>query len=191
MPNEHLRIPNLSKRSYAEIVEMFLPKAASGSRLQGRVANFLDISCTGSIMENLEWLGLFSDKPANIPGESAADALVHLLKTKLALPSDGRDLVIIAHDIEACYPAEGDRRERILSTFRHYGEPGGMTAMAMTVGLPAAIAAKLVMRGEIPLTGSLIPTHERIYGLVLQELAAAGMRFEERVASLDAAVGAD
>ena len=185
MPNEHIRIPNLRERSYAEIVEMFLPRAASGSRLEGRVANFLGISATGRIMENLRWLGLFSNDPVEIEGESAADAMIHLLKTKLVLPPDARDMVAIVHELVACYPEENNRREKIVSTFKHFGEPGGVTAMAKTVGLPAAIAARLIMTGELPLTGSHIPTHERICGPVLAELEAEGMRFEEKTTPLD------
>jgi len=185
LPNEHIRIPDLKTRSFAEIVEMFLPRAASGSRLEGRVANFLNISATGRIMENLRWLGLFSTEPTGIEGETAADAMIHLLRTKLALPNKGRDMVAIVHEITACYPEEGNRRERIVSTFKHFGEPGGTTAMAKTVGLPAGIAAKLILTGELPLTGSHIPTHERIYRPVLRELEAEGMHFEDRTTAAE------
>ncbi len=181
LPNEHVRIPDLHKRSFAEIVEMFLPRAASGSRLEGRVANFLNISATGTIMNNLRWLGLFSEEPLGIEGETAADAMIYLLRQKLALPPDGRDMVAIVHDIEACYPEQEDHRERIVSTFVHYGDPGGTTAMSRTVGLPAAIAARLIMLGELPLTGSHIPTHERIYGPILRELESHGMEFAEEI----------
>lgn len=57
--------------------------------------------------------------------------------------------------------------------------------MAKTVGLPAAVAAKLVLTGDLPLTGSHIPTHERVYGPVLRELESEGMRFEERVTPVE------
>lgn len=180
LPNEHIRIPDLPHRSFAEIVEMFLPRAASGSHLEGRVANFLNISATGEIMNKLRWLGLFAREPIGIQGETAADALIHLLRTKLALPPDGRDMVIIVHELTARYPDEGNRREKTVSTFRHFGEPGGATAMAKTVGLPAAIATKLILTEQLPLSGSQIPTHERIYGPVLAELKDEGMAFVER-----------
>jgi len=181
LPNEHIRIPNLAQRSYAEIVEMFLPPAVPGSRLESRVATYLQISETGRIMDNLRWLGLFSRQPVGIAGQTAADAMIHLLKQKLVLPPDGRDMVVIVHEIVACYPDEGNRRERIVSTFKHFGQPGGFTAMAQTVGLPAAIAARLILTGELPLTGSHIPTHERVCTAVLRELQREGMRFEEKV----------
>ena len=43
------------------------------------------------------------------------------------------------------------------------GEPGGITAMARTVGLPAALTARLVLDGEIDLAGCHIPTEPEIY----------------------------
>jgi saccharopine dehydrogenase-like NADP-dependent oxidoreductase len=185
LPNEHMRIPDLKQRTWAEIVEMFLPRAASGSRLEGRVATFLNISATGRIMENLRWLGLFSDEPTGCTGETAAEAMTHLLQQKLPLPPQARDMVAIVHELVACYPEQNNRREKIVSTFKDFGEPDGVTAMARTVGLPAAIAGKLIMTGALPLTGSHIPTHESVYGPVLRELESEGLRFEERVEPLD------
>jgi saccharopine dehydrogenase (NADP+, L-glutamate forming) len=184
LPLEQVRIPDLPQRSMAEIVEMFLPRAVSGTRLEGRVANFLGISATGRIMENLRWLGLFDTAPCGIDGETPADAMNHLLRQRLRLPEEGRDMVAIVHEIEARYPDDDGRRERIVSTFKHFGTPGGVTAMAKAVGLPAAIAAKLVLTGELPLMGSHIPTHERVYGPVMRELESEGMRFEERCEAL-------
>lgn len=184
LPEENIRIPHLSSRSFAEIVEMFLPRDTTGSGLQGRVANYLNISPTGQIMKNLKWLGLFDTDPCNAPGHTSADALVHLLRNKLVLPPDARDMVVIQHDLTVCYPQEDDRRERIIATFKHFGDAGGMTAMAKTVGLPAALAAKLILTGELPLTGSHLPTHERIYSSILRELEREGLGFEQRVEPL-------
>ena len=186
LPNESIAIPELEKRSFGEIVEMFLPENPSvatpaGADVEERTARYLGISRTGRIMENLRWLGLFDREPAGIQGQSSADALIHLLKTRLPLPPDARDAVILLHAIIARYPAEGDRRERILSTFVDYGEPGGMTAMARTVGLPAALAAELLLDGQLPLTGCRIPTHAAIYEPLLASLAAEGLTFQERV----------
>ena len=61
------------------------------------------------------------------------------------------------------------------------GEPRGMTAMAKTVGLPAAIAVKMILNGDLALTGCHIPTHKAIYEPVLKELAAEGITFTEEV----------
>lgn len=191
LPNENIAVPDLHRRSYREIVEMFLPATVSGSTLELRAANYLGISSTGRIMDNLRWLGLFSDAVPGIEGRTAADALIFLLKWKLKLPESGRDVVILLHEIVARYPEESGRRRRLTSTLIEYGRPvagGGRpaaarpsTAMARTVGLPAAIATRLLLNGELPLTGCHIPTHPAIYRPILALLEADGIAFAETV----------
>ncbi len=63
------------------------------------------------------------------------------------------------------------------------GEPGGFTAMARTVGLPAALAARMVLTGQLHLTGCHIPTHPSIYEPVLADLANEGIGFEEQIST--------
>jgi len=53
--------------------------------------------------------------------------------------------------------------------------------MSKAVGLPAGIAAALILRGEISLTGCQLPTHPAIYPKVLDELRKSGLAFEEKV----------
>ena len=176
LPNETLRIPGLADRTYAEVVDMFLPTRAGTASLEARLARFLGISPTGSIMENLRWLGLLSDERIGCRGETAASMMSHLLQHRLA--ADGtRDMVILQHEIELETP--DGRAERIRSTLVENGEPGGFTAMSRTVGLPVAVAVRLLLRGELSLTGGLIPTHPAVYGPVLEEVEASGLRFTE------------
>ena len=51
--------------------------------------------------------------------------------------------------------------------------------MAKTVGLPVAIATKLILNGEITSVGVKIPTTKDIYIPVLKELAENGINFVE------------
>jgi hypothetical protein len=54
--------------------------------------------------------------------------------------------------------------------------------MARTVGLPAAIAARMVLQGEFPgLTGVHVPVIPEIYGPVLAELDTLGIGLTEKV----------
>jgi saccharopine dehydrogenase-like NADP-dependent oxidoreductase len=55
-----------------------------------------------------------------------------------------------------------------------------MTAIAKTVGMPAAIAAELVLNGKLKIRGCRIPTHPDIYKPVLKELKKNGIKFVER-----------
>jgi saccharopine dehydrogenase-like NADP-dependent oxidoreductase len=183
LPNETLRIPDLAERSYAEVLEMFLPLGMPVVSLEQRTAHFLGINPTGGIVDDLRWLGLFSDEPLGCEGDTACAMMVHLLERKLPLLPDQRDLVLLVHELEVEYP---DRpSERITATMAVEGEPGGFTAMSRTVGLPVAIATRLRLRGDLSLTGSLIPTHPAIHEPVLAELEAAGLRFTERREPLD------
>jgi saccharopine dehydrogenase-like NADP-dependent oxidoreductase len=186
IPNEHMRIPGLKDRCWKEIIAMFLPRdIAAQAPIDQRVANYLNISPTGQILRNLTWLGLFDDQPTNSPGESVADAMVDLLKSKLKLLPDSRDLVVLFHRIRARYPEQADREEIITSTFTLQGEPGGMTAMSRTVGQPAAVAVQLLLDGELPLSGCHIPTHPSIYMPILRELEADGLIFREKVQQVE------
>jgi len=185
LPNEDLRIPELAQRSYRDVVEMFLPPNASEPSIEQRVARYLQISPTGRIIENLRWLGLFSHDKTGCRGETAAAMLVKLLEQKLPLGDDGRDVVVLVHEFEVDYPGTDRPPQRITSTLVSEGEAGGFTAMSRTVGLPTAIAVKLVLDHKLPLTGCLIPTHPAIYEPVLREIAEHGLCFTERVETLE------
>jgi saccharopine dehydrogenase-like NADP-dependent oxidoreductase len=137
----------------------------------------LHISPTGKIMDNLKWLGLFSTEKIQTQGNTAAEVLIDLLKRKLVLPANARDMVAIYHELEVAY---ANRCERVVSTFIEFGDVGGFTGMAKTVGLPAAIAAKLVLTGKFKESGCLIPTNPAVYIPVLHELAEMGYTFKEQ-----------
>ena len=59
------------------------------------------------------------------------------------------------------------------------GEDARNTAMAKTVGLPVAIATKLILNGAMQSTGVKIPTTKDIYIPVLKELEENGINFVE------------
>jgi saccharopine dehydrogenase-like NADP-dependent oxidoreductase len=185
LPNEQFTIPGLKERSFRELVEIFLPDDGGSCRsVEARVAGFLHLSPTGHIMDTLRWLGLFSDQRIGGADETPAAALGELLKSRLVLPEGGRDMIILQHQLGVRYPEQGDRRERITSTFVAKGEPGGMTAMARSVGLPLALAVRLLLRGELTVTGCPLPTEPQIYRPLLEQMAAEGVEFKEKVESL-------
>jgi hypothetical protein len=90
-------------------------------------------------------------------------------------------MIVLLHDFVAQYP---DRQEHITSTLLDFGIPGGDTAMARTVGLPAAIATRFILEGDINLTGVHIPVIPEIYDPVLDELEQLGVQMEEHVETL-------
>jgi len=180
LTNESLIIPDLSKKTYREFIEMFLPVNTVGSDLEHQVANYLNINPTGKIMENLRWLGLFSDEEIGGHVHTPAEVLVHILQNKLKLPPKTRDMVIIVHNVKAYFKNKKTHWEKITSTLIDYGDPDGFTAISKAVGLPAGIAAKLILLGKLPITGCHIPTIPAIYQPVLEELKSMGIHFKEK-----------
>ncbi|MGB2960644.1 MAG: saccharopine dehydrogenase C-terminal domain-containing protein, partial [Bacteroidota bacterium] len=164
--------------------ETCLPLSPEGAKLEHELADYLGISRTGRIMENLRWLGLLSDEKIGSDVTTVAGAMIRLIRRKLEMPKGARDMVILVHEIEAIYPEEGNRKEKITSTMIEYGIPDGFTAISRTVGLPIAVAATLLLKDELPLTGCQIPTHPAVYGPVLRELSQKELEFTERTESL-------
>jgi saccharopine dehydrogenase-like NADP-dependent oxidoreductase len=179
MPNERMLIPGLSEMTYAEFTEMFVALNASGNSIKNRVASSLSINPTGSIMKKLEWLGLFSDEKIGGNPKTAADVLVELLKKKLKMPEGEKDMVVLMHQIDATF--DDGKQKRYSSLMVEYGDPKGFTAIAKTVGLPAALAATMLLKDELQLRGCHIPTHPAIYSKVLGKLADYGIKFQEVV----------
>ncbi len=180
LTNDTIEIPNLETKRYRDVVEMFLPLTTKGSSVEQRVAVWLQINPTGSIMEKLRWLGLFSEDLFVSRGNTGAQVLTSLLVKKLPLPETGRDMAILQHELEISYPEQQGRRERVVSCLIAFGEPGGFTAMSKTVGLPAAIGVKLILQGKIRKSGCHIPTLPSIYEPALEELKNQGLEFAER-----------
>ena len=67
-------------------------------------------------------------------------------------------------------------------TLIDFGIPDGDTAMARTVGTPAAVGARMILEGKIDLTGVHIPVRPEIYEPILNELERQGIAIEEREA---------
>lgn len=68
----------------------------------------------------------------------------------------------------------------IKSTLIVKGDDNVHTAMAKTVGLPMAIATKLILNSTITSRGLHIPVLREIYEPILSELAQNGIAFVEQ-----------
>jgi len=107
---------------------------------------------------------------------STADILQVVLEKKLALKPEDKDMVVMEHEIG--YEVNGEQHE-LKSTLLVKGEDNLHTAMAKTVGLPLGIAAKLILKEKIQLSGLHIPIRPEIYEPVLKELEKEGIEFVE------------
>lgn len=154
-----------------------LSRDTPGEDVRAAIARRLDLDAVSEIIPRLEWLGLFEERKLPAGKGSALDNLVALMIEKLAYAIGERDMIVLQHEFLA--RTESGRSERIVSTLIDYGVPGGDSSMSRTVGLPAAIAARLVLEGKIRMTGVHVPVHPDIYGPILEELGTLGVRFTE------------
>jgi saccharopine dehydrogenase (NADP+, L-glutamate forming) len=155
-----------------------LAPAAPGADARAAVAAKLGLEPGSAIVARLAWLGLFETTPLPAPKASVLDNLTALMIERLRYEDGERDMIVLQHEFLA--RSESGRTERIVSTLVDYGIPHGDSSMSRTVGLPAAIGARLVLEGRIGLKGVQVPVQPEIYGPILDELEKLGVRFEEK-----------
>ena len=124
----------------------------------------------------LSYLGLYSNEIIGKGLLTAADILQSCAENKLMLQPGDRDMIIMMHEISY---QTGGIQSKIISSLVVKGKNSLETAMAKTVGLPLGIAAVMILKGEIRLTGLHIPVIPEIYEPVLKELENEGIIFKE------------
>jgi saccharopine dehydrogenase-like NADP-dependent oxidoreductase len=155
-----------------------LSQAPPETEVRTAVAARLGLEAGSAVLSRLEWLGLFEARPLPVPEGSAFDNLAALMVEKLAYGAGERDMIVLQH--EFLVRTETGRSERIVSSLVDYGVPGGDSSMSRTVGLPAAIGARLILEGRVRTPGVLVPVLPEIYGPILEELDSLGIRFVEK-----------
>jgi saccharopine dehydrogenase (NADP+, L-glutamate forming) len=155
-----------------------LTGAGPGTEAREAVAAKLGLPADSAVIARLDWLGLFDEVPLPAAKGSALDNLTAVMVERLSYGEGERDMIVLQHEFLA--RTGSGRTERIVSTLIDYGLPGGDSSMSRTVGLPVAIGARLILEGRIGLTGVRVPVHPEIYGPILEELEALGIRFEEK-----------
>lgn len=135
-----------------------------------------------TVLKQLIWLGMIDDQTKINRGTcNAAQVLLFILEEKLKMNPNDKDLVVMLHQVE--FEKDGINMA-VDSSLVVYGEDSKNTAMAKTVGLPLAIAATLILKGELALTGLHIPIIPEIYSPVLKELEKNDIVFEERIRNI-------
>jgi saccharopine dehydrogenase-like NADP-dependent oxidoreductase len=152
----------------------FLPD--NGAPLRYRLADHLCVS--DRVMDQIDWLGLFGDEPVGLAHATPAQILQSVLERKWAMRPTDKDMIVMWHRIGSM--KDGVEHTTTASLVVK-GDDTERTAMAKTVGLPLAIATRMVLEGTIARKGVLLPIYPDIYGPMLAELQRFGIRFEERM----------
>jgi saccharopine dehydrogenase-like NADP-dependent oxidoreductase len=166
---------NFSTLTYKKFIGLLIGNPSADAK--NALAKYLKLDPASEVIKRIEWLGLFEDKTPSLNEGSALDLLVSVLMEKLQYSKGERDMIVLQHEFMAEY---NDRKEKITSTLIDYGIPNGDSAMSRTVGLPAAIASRMILEEKINLTGVHIPVLPEIFEPVLFELGKRGIRFEEK-----------
>jgi saccharopine dehydrogenase-like NADP-dependent oxidoreductase len=151
--------------------------AVEKSNLKRNLAAKLGISEASPAIASMDYLGFFDDEklPYNktTPFEITSDRMIE----RMMLDENEKDIVLLQHIILASYP--NGTKEVIRSSMVDSGSPSSNTAIARTVALPAAIAARLILENKIMLNGVYRPVVPHIYTPVLNELKSLGIAMNE------------
>lgn len=146
-------------------------------KLEEKVAKLVGVAVDGPELDRLRWSGLFDDTPVGLTEGTPAQVLEHILNKKWKLAPGDKDMIVMWHRFR--YARDGHGHE-IQSTLVAKGDDEVRTAMAKTVGLPLAIAAKLLLDGKIKARGVVVPVTKEFYEPILLELKTLGIEFSEK-----------
>ena len=108
--------------------------------------------------------------------EDVFNVVEKLMVNKMSLSEDDKDMLVMYHEFE--YSKNG-KKKKIVSSMISIGEDKIYTAMSNTVGLPIAIASKMILNGKIKKKGVSLPIQREIYEPILNELEEIGIVFNE------------
>lgn len=171
-------IPDSENMTYRQFINLFLPYNPHDS-VELKLRHYLNLAHDEiELFEKLEWLDLFKDIPLGIKNATPAKALLHILEQKWQLLEGEKDMIVMWHKFN--YKDQDDVLREKHSSMVIKGKSQEETAMAMTVGLPAAIATKFVLEGTINEPGIHIPISKEYYNPILEELTKYGIEFKEK-----------
>jgi saccharopine dehydrogenase-like NADP-dependent oxidoreductase len=162
----------LTPRSF---LNAFLPYKPAQS-VEDKFKDFLRPE-RAALYEKFEWIGLFDkDTTIGLKDASPAQLLEKILVNKLVLGPNDKDMLVMYHEFEYSLHNEN---YKVTSSMVNLGEDQVYTSMSNTVGLPVAIAAKMILQEEISQKGVTLPIQKEVYEPILQELSKYGISFEE------------
>ena len=177
MTDDTYVISNTYNMTYREFTNLFFPYNEKLS-VEEKFCQYLKIDFNSHEFKKFEWLGVFSEKRISHQDATPAKILQEILEDKWAMDSSDKDMVIMQHQFEYL---QDNKRRRMYSSLVVFGDDPKYTAMSKTVGLPVAIAVKLILDNKINLRGVCIPTDKQIYLPVLEELSDYGINFIDQL----------
>jgi len=162
--------------TYRQFINSFLPYNPNDS-VELKLKYQLRLWDDTHVFEKLEWLGIFSETKVGMKDATPAQILQKILEEKWSLEEDDKDMIIMWHKFG--YELNGKKHQKE-SSMVCIGDDQTYTAMAKTVGIPVAIATKLVLNGVIKTPGVYVPVTKEIYKPMLEELSQHGISFTDK-----------
>jgi saccharopine dehydrogenase-like NADP-dependent oxidoreductase len=175
LTDDTYKITNSENMTYRELMAAFLT-GANQQNLEIQLSRFMNKAQNSKEFQRIKWLGLLNDEKIGISNASPAQILQHLLTQKWKLKKGELDMIVMKHEITY---KKDKKNFKANSSLIVKGEDEVLTAMAKTVGLPMAIAAKLILQGKIIDKGVQIPLSPMYYEPILKELAKFDINFIE------------
>ncbi|KAK9705725.1 hypothetical protein RND81_07G077600 [Saponaria officinalis] len=128
------------------------------------------------------FLGLLEKTVIPSSCQTTFDVTCLRMEERLAYSSEEQDMVLLYHEVEVEFP-EAQATEKHQATLLEFGktEKGRTTsAMALTVGIPAAIGALLLLTNKIKSRGILRPIEPEVYNPALDMIQAYGIKLLEK-----------
>lgn len=168
------KVKDAGQLTYAQLTEAFLPEGKGN--LRTRIAELCKLEEAETAIEMIEWSGIIDNKKIPLDEGTPAQILQQLLEKKWLLQPGDKDMVVMQHVFD--YFLDG-KLEHITSSLVVKGDDEVHTAMAKTVGLPAAIAVKMILTGKYKSSGVVVPVAKELYEPILAELSSTGISFTE------------
>jgi saccharopine dehydrogenase-like NADP-dependent oxidoreductase len=164
--------------SFSEVTKGLIGTVPEGLSLKEAVAKHLSVDVNDPVIEHMNFLDLFSDeKIGNVSCKTRLDLFCQLMQKKLQYEEGETDMIVSK---QVCIAEYADKKEKTTMTLLSYGIPNGESCMARTVGLPLAIAVRLVLQDKLPhLKGLQKPTIKELYEPILAELETFDIKVVE------------
>lgn len=171
--DDSYRMEDTENMTYREFINSFMAYS-TGIPVETKLATYLRFGEDSEMMKKLKWLGIFENTRIGVPNLTPAKILQKILEEKWKLEKNDKDMILMQHQVDY---EKGGKHFKQYATLVCIGQDTVHTAMALTVGLPVAIAARLILEGKYRASGVKMPIEKAMYEPVLNELAEFGISF--------------
>jgi saccharopine dehydrogenase-like NADP-dependent oxidoreductase len=171
--DDSFEMENVDGMTHRHFMETFLP--SGNLSIEEKIARVTGVQQGEEEMRRLKWSGFFDDTRIGLAKGTPAQILEHILNKRWRMHPEDKDLIVMWHRFVFLM----DQKEKEIQSSLVVTGDHQHTGMARTVGLPLALAAKLVLEGKIKQRGVVIPTSKEFYAPILAELKTLGISLTE------------